>query len=756
MAKLYTISDLISPEGVFSDGDWVESKDQDPNGDVRLIQLADIGDGEFLNKSSRFLTTEKAKTLKCTFLEPGDILIARMPDPIGRACIFPEINTPAITVVDVCIVRPKNGDFHPPLIKEFVNSNWFRHQISKHITGTTRKRISRTNLNKIQFRLPSLENQKHIARILSHAEGLIKKRKESLALLDEFLKSTFLEMFGDNSSNDRRWNRIALVDACENKNDVKCGPFGTQLSKSEYQENGIPVWGIPQINSAFRKHPKEYVTESKAIELEQYSVIPDDIVMSRKGNVGKCSLFPRGFSKGIIHSDVLRIRIDKKKILPVFLLFQLKYSRHVEVQIKGVTKGAIMAGINVGLLKRILIDKPPIKLQTQFAQIVEKVESLKNQFQASLQELENLYGSLSQRAFKGELQLENLKIGKFENADSANVFVSEPTVTGSYISAQDMDMNISDDESKRIKGNFIALRDTVKGTGPLKDLASWFVESLGSLLAVGSLPLVAPVPKPDTKRLVQLASELVSKTITKSKLGSFINGLKKQGVAIGQLNQTALSPKARQNLQQLLQYDQATEDGPESRSNIPKIGPDGKPITQTLEDLLTDEYALTNEERAEILVTYPLEMYTQDDIITLAEIIKQTKARNMAIKATAEILKEAKEESTAENYKRALKPEVRRDIDTPSTGALAYDGVIELINNLRSKEAPFSFMDFANMAKEHLGKEHSYDEAVALVFDWLKNEPKWLQQVFVEVEKDGKKSKQMMLTAKKANETPQA
>src|SRR4051812_29891436 len=83
------IGDLISRDGLFTDGDWVESKDQDPEGDVRLIQLADVGDGVYLNKSSRFLTSEKARELRCTFLNAGDLLVARMPDPLGRACIFP-------------------------------------------------------------------------------------------------------------------------------------------------------------------------------------------------------------------------------------------------------------------------------------------------------------------------------------------------------------------------------------------------------------------------------------------------------------------------------------------------------------------------------------------------------------------------------------------------------------------------------------------------------------------------------------------
>lgn len=108
-SNVQTLAQALRSADVFTDGDWVESKDQDPTGDVRLIQLADIGDGEYLGKSARFLTSSKARELRCTFLKPGDVLIARMPDPLGRACIFPGHLKSAVTVVDVCIVRPARG-----------------------------------------------------------------------------------------------------------------------------------------------------------------------------------------------------------------------------------------------------------------------------------------------------------------------------------------------------------------------------------------------------------------------------------------------------------------------------------------------------------------------------------------------------------------------------------------------------------------------------------------------------------------------
>jgi type I restriction enzyme, S subunit len=157
-----TISDLVGKDGIFKDGDWVESKDQDPNGDVRLIQLADIGDGGFRDRSSRFLTYEKAIKLRCTFLNKGDVLIARMPDPLGRACIFPGDKRKAVTVVDVCVVRPKDKDISNRWLMHFINAPAFRVAVASLQTGSTRKRISRKNLARLSFPVPPPNEQKRI------------------------------------------------------------------------------------------------------------------------------------------------------------------------------------------------------------------------------------------------------------------------------------------------------------------------------------------------------------------------------------------------------------------------------------------------------------------------------------------------------------------------------------------------------------------------------------------------------------------
>lgn len=149
-------------KGIFADGDWVETKDQDPSGDIRLIQLADVGDGKYRDRSSRFMNEETAIRLNCTFLEPNDVLIARMPDPIGRACLFPGDAKKSVTVVDVCVLRANTDYFVPDFLVIAINSPSFRNLIKSKITGTTRSRISRGNLSRLRIPLLAIEEQKRI------------------------------------------------------------------------------------------------------------------------------------------------------------------------------------------------------------------------------------------------------------------------------------------------------------------------------------------------------------------------------------------------------------------------------------------------------------------------------------------------------------------------------------------------------------------------------------------------------------------
>ena len=197
---LTPLETVIPHDGVFADGDWVESKDQDPNGDVRLIQLADVGEGVFRNRSARFLTSEKATELRCTYLNKGDILIARMPDPIGRACLFPlDGDEQFVTVVDVCIVRTNQEQVDRTYLCHALNFLEIRNQIEEFQTGTTRKRISRKNLATVQIPIAPIREQRRIvAKIDEFYSELgkgIKDLTKARAQLDVYRQSSLKHAF---------------------------------------------------------------------------------------------------------------------------------------------------------------------------------------------------------------------------------------------------------------------------------------------------------------------------------------------------------------------------------------------------------------------------------------------------------------------------------------------------------------------------------------------------------------------------------
>ncbi|MDF2916569.1 MAG: hypothetical protein K0S70_786 [Microbacterium sp.] len=190
----------ILRDGLFIDGDWVESKDQDPNGQVRLTQLADVGETAWRDRSDRWMNDEQARRLGVTYLRPGDVLVARMPDPLGRACLVPETIGRAATVVDVAILRPSPQSVDRRYLMYAINSHPVRSQIELLQAGATRQRVSRKNLGGVQIPFPSPAEQRAIADYLDHEtaqiDKLVAKQEELIRHLEDrrvaFIASTAL------------------------------------------------------------------------------------------------------------------------------------------------------------------------------------------------------------------------------------------------------------------------------------------------------------------------------------------------------------------------------------------------------------------------------------------------------------------------------------------------------------------------------------------------------------------------------------
>ena len=248
-----------------TDGDWVESKDQDPSGEVRLVQLADVGVGEFKDKSSRFLTAETAARLNCTYLEEGVVLIARLPRPLARACVFPGVGQPCVTVVDVAIARSGAAGLRPDYLVAVMNSSAVREQTEQMATGTTRKRVSTGNLRKLRIPVPPLEEQARItARVL-----------ELYELCDEFevQRRNWLQ-----SRTVARRSALDVLKAAQSPEELRCGWERVQVAWTDFTDDVTTVEQLRQLilHLAFRGQlvPQDPEDKPAALILESVAASP--------------------------------------------------------------------------------------------------------------------------------------------------------------------------------------------------------------------------------------------------------------------------------------------------------------------------------------------------------------------------------------------------------------------------------------------------------------------------------------------------
>lgn len=178
----------------FVDGDWIESKDQSETG-IRLLQLADIGVREFINKSFRFISDETFNRLRCFEVIPDDVLIARMPDPIGRACIIEDIGQKMITAVDCCIARVDKSHSSNRFLLHLLNTREFLHTANLLASGTTRQRIARKSLEEIKVPKPELSIQLKIAEELDSILNILGVNKTKIASSKALQKSLINQIF---------------------------------------------------------------------------------------------------------------------------------------------------------------------------------------------------------------------------------------------------------------------------------------------------------------------------------------------------------------------------------------------------------------------------------------------------------------------------------------------------------------------------------------------------------------------------------
>ena len=177
------------------DGDWIESKDQGGS-DFRLLQISNIGVGRFIETSNyRWITKETFARLNCTEILEGDVLVARMPEPTGRAWFVSALPWRAVTAVDVAIVRTRRKELDPRFLAYFLNSPASLAQVASLTTGTTRLRIRRADLEQRYIPVPPIAEQRAIAHILGALDDKIEVNRRMSETPEEMARGLFESWF---------------------------------------------------------------------------------------------------------------------------------------------------------------------------------------------------------------------------------------------------------------------------------------------------------------------------------------------------------------------------------------------------------------------------------------------------------------------------------------------------------------------------------------------------------------------------------
>lgn len=336
-----------------------------------------------------------------------------------------------LKTVDQALVSPlyivfeTDSGLYSDYLLRYLKSTWGNAQIRSNTEGAVRDSLKYKGLENIKIPLPPLEDQKRITYLLGKVEGAIAQRKQHLQQLDALRKSVFLEMFGDPIRNEKGWE----LDDFE-------GIMASARNGLSPSKSGKIKGLVYSLSAITGDSFKEIFKDDTFTQIKDVYFPSDNDFLVCRGNgninlVGRGYFYPGNRSDIMFPDTMIGVTIEPNSINKIFLE-QLWKTHFIRNQIE---KGARTANgtykINQKTLSSIKIIIPPEPIQKQFSIVAEKIESIKSSYQQSLTDLENLYGVLSQKAFKGELDLSRVSLtsDSTEETDAENYETNEPQHT---------------------------------------------------------------------------------------------------------------------------------------------------------------------------------------------------------------------------------------------------------------------------------------------------------------------------------------
>jgi len=354
-------------------------------GDILWATIADIekSNGIIIDTKEK-ITKEGLSSIGNRIFKEGTLLLA-MYGSVGKVAIAGK--RMATNQAILGIVPKSEKEIFVPYLKYCLLAN--KPKIIKKARGGILKNLSAKIVKNLKIDLPIYDDQIKIANLLSQVEALIAKREESIKLLDELLKSTFLNMFGDPVLNVKGWEKKTCIDV------ASCIVPGRDKPKSFTGK-------IPWITTGDLNHKSFITLEQNYMGLSEAEIsnvkakkIPEgSVIFTCVGDLGIVSIN----NEDIIMNQQLHSFQCSDKVNNIFMMFNISFQK--QFMYKNASKTTVPY-MNKTTCNKIPIILPPKSLQDKFSTIVQQVEESKKRYQESLNQLHQLFGSLSQRAFKG-------------------------------------------------------------------------------------------------------------------------------------------------------------------------------------------------------------------------------------------------------------------------------------------------------------------------------------------------------------------
>jgi len=347
------------------------------------------------------------KTKQQQVCRAGEFLVAEIDAKVGGFGIVPESLDGAIVSSHYFLFEVNNRLLDRQFLNYYVRTHHFRDQVVAK-GSTNYAAVRPADVLSYQVPLPPLNEQRRIvARIeelaakIEEARGLRRQAGEEAKLLTTASARQLLAQVDAPTTELRHWLN-------QERGGIQTGPFGAQLSSSDFTDSGMPILTIGNVQfNGLKLDNLKHVTPEKASQLARYKLKKGDILFARMGTIGRCCLVPEEAEGWLINYHIIRVALSTGVVEPRYMFWVLRASTDVETYLAEKIRGATREGVNSAIVGGLPCRVPDLEEQRRIVSYLDgletKLDALKHAQAETAAELDALLPSVLDKAFSGEL-----------------------------------------------------------------------------------------------------------------------------------------------------------------------------------------------------------------------------------------------------------------------------------------------------------------------------------------------------------------